>query len=96
MAGLDMTLVSSSGLSTKTLSIEKTELWSILLESNSDKGFPGGSMVKNLPANLETWVWSWGWEDLLDKSMATHSRTFAWKVPWTEKTGRQGQTWLSN
>ena len=56
MAELDMTLVSSSGLSTKTLSIERTKLWSILLESNSDKGFPGGSKVKNLPANLETWV----------------------------------------
>ena len=45
-------------------------------------------MVKHLPAMQETWVQSLGWEDPLEKEMATHSRTVAWKIPWTEEPGR--------
>ena len=45
-------------------------------------------MVMRLPAMCETWVRSLGWEDLLEKEMATHSSTFAWKIPWTEEAGR--------
>ena len=41
-------------------------------------------MVKNLPARQETWVQSLGQEDPLEKKMATHSGTLAWKIPWTE------------
>ena len=41
--------------------------------------------VKHLPAIQETWVKSLGWEDPLEKQMSTHSSTFAWKIPWTEK-----------
>ena len=44
--------------------------------------------VKCLPAVQETWVRSLGQEDLLEKEMATHSSTLAWKIPWTEKPGR--------
>ena len=44
-------------------------------------------MVKRLPAMLETWVQSLGQEGPLEKKMATHSRTFAWKIPWTEEPG---------
>ena len=36
----------------------------------------------------ETWLPSLGWEDPLEKEMATHSRILAWRIPWTEKTGR--------
>ena len=43
--------------------------------------------VKRLPAMRETWVQSLGWEDPLQKEMATHSSTLAWKIPWTEKPG---------
>ena len=50
-------------------------------------GFPGGSAGKNLPAMQETWVQSLGWEDPLEKGMATHSRILAWKIPQTEKSG---------
>ena len=46
-------------------------------------------MVKRLPAMLETWVQSLGREDPLEKGMATHSSTLAWKIPWTEEPGRQ-------
>ena len=45
-------------------------------------------MVKRLPAVQETWVRSLGWEDPLEKEMATHSSTLAWKIPWTEEPGR--------
>ena len=44
--------------------------------------------VKRLPAMRETWVQSLGREDPLEKEMATHSSTLAWKIPWTEEPGR--------
>ena len=44
--------------------------------------------VKHLPAMWETCVWSLGQEDPLEKEMETHSRTLAWKIPWTEEPGR--------
>ena len=43
--------------------------------------------VKRLPAIQETWLRSLGQEDPLEKEMATHSSTLAWKIPWTEKPG---------
>ena len=45
-------------------------------------------MVKCLPIIQETQVQSLGWEDLLEKEMATHSSIFAWKMPWTEEPGK--------
>ena len=45
-------------------------------------------MVKHLPAMQETQVWYLGWEDPLEKEMATHSSTLAWKISWTEEHGR--------
>ena len=45
-------------------------------------------MVKRLPTMPETWVQPLGWEDLLEKEMATHSNTLAWKIPWAEEPGR--------
>ena len=47
----------------------------------------GAQMVKNLPAVQETRVQSLGWEDLLEKGMATHSSILAWRIPWTEEPG---------
>ena len=44
-------------------------------------------LVKNPPAMRETWVQSLGWEDLLEREMATHSSILAWKIPWTEEPG---------
>ena len=52
------------------------------------KGFPGGSVVKNLPVMQETWVRSLGWEDSLEEGMATHTSILAWRIPWTEEPGR--------
>ena len=41
--------------------------------------------VKNLPAMWETWVQSLGWEDPLEKEMATHSSILAWRIPWAKE-----------
>ena len=45
-------------------------------------------VVRNPPAiEQETWVRSLGWEDPLEKEMATHSSILTWRIPWTEKSG---------
>ena len=44
--------------------------------------------VKSLPAMRQTWVQSLGWEEPLEKEMATHSSILAWKIPWMEDPGR--------
>ena len=51
-------------------------------------GFPGGSEGKASACNAGDWVQFLGQEDPLEKEMATHSSTLAWKIPWTEKPGR--------
>ena len=49
--------------------------------------------VKNLPAVLETWVLSLGWDDPLEEGVATHSSILAWRIPWTEDpSGLQSMT----
>ena len=55
-------------------------------------GFPGGSVVKNLPAKQETLVGFLGQEDSLEKEMATHSSILAWRIPWMEEPGRLQST----
>ena len=44
-------------------------------------------LVKNLSAMQETWVQCLGWEDTLEKGMATHSSISAWRILWTEEPG---------
>ena len=55
------------------LPLHKLELLLLLLN------FLVAQMVKNLPAVQETWVWSLGWKDTLEKGMATHSNILAWE-----------------
>ena len=50
-------------------------------------GFPGNSVIKNLPAVQEMQVQSLGQEDPLEKEMATHSGILTWEIPWTEVPG---------
>ena len=50
--------------------------------------------LKCLPAMRETWVRSLGWEDPLEKEMATHSSTLAWRIPWTGEPGGLQSTGL--
>ena len=51
-------------------------------------------VVQNLPAMQETWVRSLGQENPLEKEMATHSNTLAWKIPWTKEPGALQSTEL--
>ena len=50
-------------------------------------GFPGGSDDKESACKQEAQVQSLGWEDPLEKGMATHSSILAWEIPWTEEPG---------
>ena len=66
--------------------------------------FPGGSEVKASACNAGDPVWSLGWEDPLEKEMATHSSILAWRIPWTEEPGglqftgsqRVGHDWATS
>ena len=65
---------------------------SALLGNHLGLCLPRASLVaqrlKRLPAMWETWVQSLGWEDSLEKAMATHSNILAWRIPWMEEPGR--------
>ena len=58
-----------------------------LIHTMSSLGFPGESVVKNLPVKLETPVQSMCREYPLEEEMATHSSILAWEIPWTEEPG---------
>ena len=60
------------------LSYQESPTW---VSDNS--GFAGGSDSKESAHNARTWVQSLGWEDPLEKGMATHSSILAWRIPWT-------------
>ena len=66
------------------------------------RAFLVAQMVKNLPAVQQTWDWSLGQEDSLEKQTATQSSIPAWRIPWTEEPGglwsvaSQSWTWLSD
>ena len=76
--------------------------WSFLLSSSSEtpmilmlgslilsqRSFLVAQRLKSLPGIQETRVQSLGWEDSLEKEMATHSSTLAWRIPWREEPGR--------
>ena len=55
--------------------------------SQTNGGFPGGSAVKNLPANAEDADSTPGWEDPLEKEIAAHYSILAWRIAWTEEPG---------
>ena len=65
-----------------------------ILEWDVISSFRGSSLilvaqtVKKPPAMSETWILSLGWDDPLEKGIATHSSILAWRIPWTEETGR--------
>ena len=57
------------------------------LQSSKLRASLVAQLLKNLPAMWETWVLSLGWEDTLEKEMATHSSILAWRIPWMEGLG---------
>ena len=65
----------------------------LLLWQANSRAFLVAQMVKNPPAMWETWVWSLGWEDLLEKGTPVfwrelHSSILAWRIPWSKEPGR--------
>ena len=62
-------------------------LWQFWVFYGAMGGFPGDSVVENLPAKQETQVQSLGQKDLLEKEMATHSSILAWEIPWAGEPG---------
>ena len=67
-------------------STEKSEI--IQLQLVNKQNFPGGLDGKASVCNAGDLGRSLGWEDLLEKEMATHCSTIAWKIPWTEEPDR--------
>ena len=61
--------------------------WKVSFNAQHNWGFSAGSVVKSSPAMQETWVWSLGQEDPLEKETATHSSILAWEIPWREEPG---------
>ena len=60
---------------------EEVRRWGLNAAGSSHQGYPGGSVVKNLPAMQEPWVRSLGGEDPLEEGPATHSSLRAWSIP---------------
>ena len=58
-----------------------------LARSTKSRASLVAQVVKNPPTMLKTWVRSLGWEDSLEKGMATYSNILAWRIPWTEGSG---------
>ena len=70
-----------------------TQGWTVVLGFGSDSPLShraslGAQLVRNLPAMQEPRVQNLGWEDPLEKEMATHSSILAWRIPWMEEPGR--------
>ena len=57
------------------------------MQQNYLDGYKVAQMVNDPAAKQETQVWPLGWEDLLEKGMATCSSILAWRIPWTEESG---------
>ena len=72
-------------LAASSLSFWTWGFFFFLVDSNGDSLV--AQLVKDLPAVEETPVQSLGWEDPLEKEMATHSSILAWKISWTEEPG---------
>ena len=69
---------------------QSTHMWPLHIAWSSSKysgAFLMAQMINNPPSMQETWVQSLGWEDSLEKGMATHSSILAWRIPWTEEPG---------
>ena len=63
-------------------------IWTFITSLEQLLGFPGGSVVKNLPAKQKMQVRSLGQEDPLEEGTTTNSSILAWEIPWTEELGR--------
>ena len=87
----------SQGLGLLFIPSTDTSLWSVACFSGGlhDKWASLAAQSSRICLLMqETWVWSLGWEGSLEKGMATHSSILAWRIPWTEESGRLQSTGL--
>ena len=84
LQSLSAVILEPKKIKSVTVSIVSPSIWHEVI----NRTFLVAQTVKCLPTMQETWVQSLGREDLLEKAMATHSNTLAWKIPWAEKPGR--------
>ena len=70
-----------------TTPLISTELWSIKVTQVLSWASLVSQTVKSQPSVQETQVWPLGWEDPLEKGMATHPSILVWRIPWTEEPG---------
>ena len=93
-----------SGYSKSVVQGDLIRLITLLVHKGHSWAFLVAPRVKNPPAMQETWVWSLGWEDPLEKGMATHSSILAWRIPWIQEpdglqsmeSQRVGHDWATN
>ena len=71
-------IVNFGGKTAAQVSLQQETVSIAMVKAYVKWAFLSSSMVKNLPALQETWVWSQGQEDLVEKGMATHSSILAW------------------
>ena len=77
----------NSLLTSVLLTLMSNRMISSVNQLYGNRGFPGGSVVKNPPANTGDMGLILGRGDTLGKKMATHSNILAWEIPWTEESG---------
>ena len=65
---------------------------SLAMTNRKNWAFPVAQLIKNLPTMQDTGVQFLGWEDPLEKEIATHFSILAWRIPWTEEPGRLQST----
>ena len=63
---------------------DKLSLWKLIFQLSRTP-----ASLENPPATRETWVWSLGWEDPLEKGKAIHASILVWRIPWTSPWGRK-------
>ena len=68
----------------KCITLSSSNSTELCISYHSCRASLVAQMIKSLPAMWETWVWFLGWEDSLEKGMATNSRILAWRISWTE------------
>ena len=72
----------------KCISLSSSNSIELCINYHSCRAFLLAQIIKNLRAMWETWVWFLGWEDSMEKGMATNSSIFAWRISWTEEPDR--------
>ena len=86
-AWCELRTLGGDAVSVQVHQLYKCIIWWGMLTLGEARASLVAQRLKPLPAMQETWVRSLGWEDPLEKGMATHSSILVWRIPWTEEPG---------